>query len=154
MTGAVAVRPTSLETVRSETATPNVANSPWMRGAPQSGFAAAIFTTRARRAVFVRGRPGRVGREHRVQRRRNHWRCQRTTVSGCTTTMAVRHCRHTLTSSNPKQPIVGAGPGTLHRALEHCQLLTQCQILERDRPVSCAYQKVDSLADALILTRM
>ena len=45
------------ELVRSETATPSLANSPWIRGAPHSGFAAAIFTTRARRAAFVSGGP-------------------------------------------------------------------------------------------------
>ena len=57
-------------------------NSPWIRGAPQSGFAAAIFITSVRMAAFVLGRPGRPRAESRVHRRRSHCRCQRTTVSG------------------------------------------------------------------------
>ena len=37
---------------------------------------------------------------------------------------------------HPKQPIAATEWGTLHRALEHRQLLTQRQILERDCSVS------------------
>jgi hypothetical protein len=59
-------RRTSLETVRSETSMNNLPNSPWIRGAPQSGFAAAIFITRVRMAAFVLGRPGRVRADRRV----------------------------------------------------------------------------------------
>jgi hypothetical protein len=59
-------RLTSRETVRSETSMPNLPNSPWMRGAPQSGFAAVFFITSVRMAAFVRGRPGRPGAERRA----------------------------------------------------------------------------------------
>jgi hypothetical protein len=41
---------------------------------------------------------------------------------------------------HPKQAVSGAEWGTLRRAFEHCQLLTQREILERDRPVSLAAQ--------------
>ena len=60
---------TSRETVRSETSMPNLPNSPWMRGAPQSGFAAAIFITSVRIVAVVLGRPERPRPERRV-----HWR--------------------------------------------------------------------------------
>src|SRR5258708_3503885 len=92
-------RLTSLETVRSDTSMPSLPNSPWMRGAPQSGFALAIFITSVRMAAFVRGRPGRPRAERRAHWRRSHWRCQRTTVSGSTTIRAVRQSRHALASS-------------------------------------------------------
>jgi hypothetical protein len=62
----------------------NAWRSSWIRGAPQRGFAAAIWSTSVRIAPGVLGRPGRVGVERLVQRRPSHWRCQRTTVSGCT----------------------------------------------------------------------
>ena len=48
---------------------------------------------------------------------------------------------------HPKQSIAVAEWGTLHRALEHRQLLTQCQILERDRPVSLQHQRERSKRD-------
>jgi hypothetical protein len=41
---------------------------------------------------------------------------------------------------HPKQSISAAESGTLHSALEDRQLLTECQILERDLPVSTADQ--------------
>ena len=37
----------SRETVRSATSIPSLRSSPWIRGAPQRGFATAIFLTRA-----------------------------------------------------------------------------------------------------------
>ena len=49
-------------------------------------------------AAVVLGRPGRVRVERWVQRRLSHWRCQRTTVSGCTTIKAVRQSCHALAS--------------------------------------------------------
>ena len=40
---------------------------------------------------------------------------------------------------HPEQPISVTELGTPHGALEHDQLLTECQILECDRSVSAAY---------------
>ena len=48
---------------------------------------------------------------------------------------------------HPKQPIAAAEWGTLHRALEHRQLLTERQILERHRSVSAAEQRERSKHD-------
>jgi hypothetical protein len=84
--------------VRSEISKPNFCNSPWIRGAPQSGFAAVIFATSVRRATSVDGRPRRDGREGAAHRRRSHWRCQRTTVSGWTKITALRQSRQALAS--------------------------------------------------------
>jgi len=50
----------SRDTVRSDTAMPNLPNSPWMRGAPQRGFVSVIWSTSVRMAAVVLGRPGRV----------------------------------------------------------------------------------------------
>jgi hypothetical protein len=138
---------TSRETVRSETAIPNLPNSPWIRGAPQSGFAVAIFITSVRIVAVVLGRPERPRAERRVHWRRSHWRCQRKTVSGCTTIRAVRQSCHALASKDPKQSISMAELGTPHAALEHGQLLTECQILEGDRLVSIADQRERSKRD-------
>jgi hypothetical protein len=48
---------------------------------------------------------------------------------------------------HPKQSISVAELGTPHGALEHGQLLTECQILERDRSVSTADQPERSKPD-------
>ncbi len=66
----------------------SLANSPWIRGAPHSGFPVVIVLTRARIAELVVGRPGRLRRESRVLCWRSHWRCHLTTASGCTTIKA------------------------------------------------------------------
>lgn len=47
----------------------------------------------------------------------------------------------------PRQSISMAESGTRHGALEHGQLLTKCQILERDRSVSTADQRERSKRD-------
>lgn len=60
------------ETVCSEMSMQSCAISPWIRGAPQSGFAALICSRSVRRAASVVGRPGRDCRERAVQRRRSH----------------------------------------------------------------------------------
>lgn len=85
--------------MRSETSTPTLPNSPWIRRAPQSGFAAAIWLTNLRMAVPVRGRPARLCAERRVHRRRSHSRCHRTTVPGWTSTSGLRQCCHDLANT-------------------------------------------------------
>jgi hypothetical protein len=45
------------ETVRSATSNPSLRSSPWIRGAPHSGLAAAILRTSAMISAFVDGRP-------------------------------------------------------------------------------------------------
>ena len=72
-------------TVRSETANPSFNNSPWMRGAPESGFATATSRSAAeRRRRPVAGPPR--GRDRRVQGHATPRRCHAMTVAGWTTT--------------------------------------------------------------------
>ena len=80
------------ETVRSEMAIPSFSNSPWIRGAPQRQFSAAIRRIRSRQDASMRGLPGR--RERRRQHRRTPSRCQRSTVAGWISTSASRHRGH------------------------------------------------------------
>ena len=47
------------ETVRSEMEMPSIFSSPWIRGARQSGLAAAIRSINRRISMAVAGRPGR-----------------------------------------------------------------------------------------------
>jgi hypothetical protein len=80
------------ETVRSDMAIPSFDNSPWIRGAPQRQFSAAIRRIRSRQGESMRGLPGR--RERRRQHRRRPSRCQCSTVAGWSSTSASRHRGH------------------------------------------------------------
>jgi hypothetical protein len=140
---------TNRDTVRSETSMPSFCHSPWIRGAPQSGFAAAISSTSDRMAPSMLGRSERIGSERRAQRRRSHWRCHRTTVSGRTTIKAVRHSRQALASrihppgageQDPKEPVTRPEQGPLAGARQRGQLLTKRQVLQNTFPVSAAQQ--------------
>jgi alpha-beta hydrolase superfamily lysophospholipase len=70
-------------------AIPSFSNSPWIRGAPQRQFSAAIRRIRFRQDESMRGLPGR--REQRRQHRRTPSRSQRSTVAGWISTSATRH---------------------------------------------------------------
>ncbi len=72
------------ETVRSEISTPSFRSSPWIRGAPQSGLAAAMVVIRLRISALNRGRPGPFGCDNLYQYRLNRLRCHEITVSGRT----------------------------------------------------------------------
>ena len=79
------------ETVRSEMAIPSFNNSPWIRGAPQRQFSAAIRRIRSRQGESMRGLPGR--RERRRQHRR---------------TLRDANDRQWLAGSAPALPATGA----------------------------------------------
>jgi hypothetical protein len=81
----------SPETVRSETLIPNLSSSPWIRGAPQSGLASAIFRIRWLTSGLLTGRLSRLRLEIQVQKRRHPCRCQLRTVS-CRADV-FPHCR-------------------------------------------------------------
>ena len=68
-----------------------MSNSPWMRGAPQSGLARAMVRTSSASSDPMRGRPVRPRRDFQVQNERKPFRCQRITVSGRTMWSASRH---------------------------------------------------------------
>src|SRR2546425_10555805 len=93
----------SRETVRSATARPSLRISPWIRGAPQSGLAAAIRLTRTLISALTGGRPP-VGRpESLVQCSRKRRRCHRRTVSGGTMARGRLHPAQTLASVTQKK---------------------------------------------------
>ena len=91
---------------------PSFNNSPWIRGAPQSGFATAISRTRRRISAPACGRPPR-GRDRRVQYHAKPRRCHATTVAGRTITKADFQSRHAARSPiqnrRSDQRIVGLG---------------------------------------------
>ena len=73
-----------------------------MRGAPQSGLAAAIFRIRALNAGLTSGRPL-FRQDLQVQKRRKPLRCQATTVSGLTIVKARRQSSQVLESHTQKR---------------------------------------------------
>src|ERR1700747_1383404 len=73
------------ETDGSEISKPSLSSSPWMRGAPQVGFSAAMRKMQARISLLTGFRPlGLSTREMSRQYRRNPARCHPTTVLGVT----------------------------------------------------------------------
>jgi transposase len=68
--------------------TPSLRSPARIRGAPQVGFSRAMRLTVSKTLESSRGRPKRETRLRQRQYRRNPARCQRTTVSGCTTISA------------------------------------------------------------------
>src|SRR6266403_2297428 len=60
---------------------PSLSSSPWMRGAPQSGFSTLIRRINTRSAVSICGRPP-WGRDFQRQEQRKPALCQRRIVSG------------------------------------------------------------------------
>src|SRR5215472_15903145 len=69
---------------------PSFCSSPWILGAPQSGFSSARRRIKPRISSEILGRPPR-GRERQRQYNRKPVRCQPTTVAGCTITKASAH---------------------------------------------------------------
>jgi hypothetical protein len=78
-----------LATLDCATSKPSLSNSPWMRGAPQSGFSMLIRRISARRSVSICGRPP-CERDFQRQYRRKPTRCHRSKVSGRIIVMALR----------------------------------------------------------------
>ena len=71
------------------TSIPSLRSSPWMRGAPQKGFAKRISRISCRTSRRTLGLPGRR-RDFQRQKVRNPARCHRTIVSGRTIVTASR----------------------------------------------------------------
>ncbi len=121
----------SRETVRSERLIPNLSSSPWIRGAPQSGLASAIFRIRWLTSGLTPGRPARLCLEIQVQKRRSPCRCQLRTVSGRTNKKAFRQLGQIRDSQakNNRSAARSRGRGDCRH---HRQLLTQRKILQSD----------------------
>ena len=79
-----------LDTVASETSMPSFRSSPWIRGAPHSGFSRLMRLMRARTSRGIGGRPPLRRRDFHVQYSRKPFRCQPMTVSGFTITSISR----------------------------------------------------------------
>jgi hypothetical protein len=93
----------SRATVRCETSNPSLSSSPWMRGAPQSGFASAMVRMRFASSEATRGRPVRPRRDFQVQKAGKPSRCHRITVSGRTRCNASRHPAHHFESHTQRR---------------------------------------------------
>ncbi len=88
----------STRLVRLATRRPSFWRSPRIRSAPQSGFSSAMRRMRATVSAGGGGRPG-PGRDLRHQSARKPARCQRSSVSGRTTSRAGRQVRMRPASS-------------------------------------------------------
>ena len=86
-------------------ASPSFSNSPWILGAPQRQFSAAIRRIRSRQVGSIRGLPGRRGRPR--QHRRTPSRCQRSTVAGWISVSASRHRGHNHRRNSQSRRSVG-----------------------------------------------
>ena len=95
--GFLGTRRSHRDTVVSDTLKPSFKSSPWMRGAPQVGFSAAMRKISARTSWLTGLRPPlcRV-RESHFQYSRKLARCQPTTVLGVTTMRAPFHPTQSL----------------------------------------------------------
>src|SRR5580704_16405700 len=69
---------------------PSLSNSPWMRGAPHSGFSRLIVRIKSPTSRDTVGLPVVPCRTFHVQNKRKPLRCQAMTVSGLTRTSADR----------------------------------------------------------------
>jgi hypothetical protein len=77
-----------LATVVWPTLMPSLSSSPWIRGAPQSGFAMLMSRINSLTSTGTFGRPP-CGRDLHRQYKRKPARCQRITVSGLTIARAL-----------------------------------------------------------------
>ena len=128
------------ETVRSEISTPSLRSSPWIRGAPQSGLAAAMFPISLRISDLMRGRPGLFDRDNLHQYRLNRLRCHEITVSGRTITRADFQFFQIVLS--PTVP--STQPRTFQISLEDGQLLTKCRIFQCDVRITTKHKNDES----------
>jgi hypothetical protein len=131
-------------TVGCETVMPSFSSSPWMRGAPHSGFARLICRMRSRTSFGTAGRPvlrgrdfqvfgtaGRPvlrGRDFQVQKSRKPLRDQATTVSGLTMMSGILQ----LGQANPKDTTGRSEMRALRPSvLQNGELLAKGEDLER-----------------------
>src|SRR5215469_2866444 len=95
--GLLGIRCSHRDTVGSETLKPSFSNLPWMRGAPQVGFSAAIRKISSRTSLLTGLRPTtRLVLERYFQYSRKPARCHATTVRGVTRISGFCHPDHTF----------------------------------------------------------
>jgi hypothetical protein len=83
------------DTVDCATSNPSISSSPWIRGAPHSGFSWLMRRMRSRRPQSIFGRPA-LHRDFQRQNVLNPARCQRSIVSGSTTLARLSNSGNTL----------------------------------------------------------
>src|SRR5260370_36169999 len=111
---------------------PSLSNSPWMRGAPHSGFACAICQTRSRVRRSMGGRPG-ARRERQVQNRRKAERCPRTTVAGFYDHEGVAPAEPRARQGHPEEAVRPDERRASAATLKNGKLLAEGEILEGKR---------------------
>jgi hypothetical protein len=113
-----------LPTLRGETRMPSFSfNSLAIRSCPQVEFSAAIWRINPWRSFGRRGFP--TGRDFHRHKKRNPLRCHRISVSGLTTTKAMRQSNHRLRKAHePAGGIVGPAGFSL-ALLKQRKLLAQ-----------------------------
>ena len=139
----------SLETdttlsVRSATAIPSFCNSPWIRGAPHGGFAAAKRETRALIAALTGGRPPRGPPESLVQCARKRRRCYRSTVSGVTITRVSLHSVHRRDNQAQKSRSLRCNLGRLAIRLYTASWWRKARFSKGELAVAAAEEREES----------
>jgi hypothetical protein len=108
---------------------PSLSSSPWMRGAPHSGFSRLIVRISFRTSLEIGGLPDRPWRTFQVQNRRKPLRCHAITVSGLTMTMPERQSAQTRVIHDQKSRFAGQFR-SLHRTLEYAELVAESEDLK------------------------
>ena len=113
------------------TSMPSLSNSPWIRGAPQSGLAVLICRIRSRISRSTDGRPD---LERQRQNKRNRCRCHWITVAGLTKTITSRqrgHDRRATPRAGGRSRTAGVDPAA---DTKNVQLMAQGEVLEFKKP--------------------
>src|SRR5439155_9309741 len=134
----------SRETVRSATSIPSFRSSPWIRGAPQRGFAVAMRVIKVLISAWTAGRPPVEGPESLLQYSRKRRRCHRRTVSAVTITRGCLHPAQTLASQIQKRRSRRAQLGSGRRSFVHGQLLPQGKVLDSELAVAAEEEREES----------
>src|SRR3989454_4106736 len=134
----------SRETVRSATSIPSFRSSPWIRGAPQRGFAVAMRVIRVLISAWTAGRPPVERPESLLQYSRKRRRCHRRTVSAVTITRGCLHPTQTLASQIQKRRSVVRSLGLGRRSFGHSQLLPQGKVLDSELAVAAEEEREQS----------
>ena len=121
-----------LATVTWDTSIPSLSSSPWIRGAPQSGFAKLILRINSRTSPSIAGLPGSPCRLFHCQYQRNPLRCQEITVSGFTISSAERHC-----DQRRESPTQSSRSAEFRRSRPRCDLFRTVSWWRRARISTC-----------------
>jgi hypothetical protein len=118
------------DTVACETVRPSFNSSPWILGAPHSGFARLICRIRSRRSLPIAGRPHRRRLFH-AQYSLKPRRCHRTTVSGRNHLQGTPPILPESRQHDPEDPVHLRQPRPWLTRFPHGELLPQREILQR-----------------------